>query len=270
LDVFGQEGQRRIGASKIAVLGLGGLGSQVCQQLAYLGAMHFVIVDQDDVEESNLNRLVGANESDVGRSKNLVTERMIKSIQRTSVIESIDHKVPHDEVDSAVSSADVIVGCFDNDYPRMLTTILASQHGIPYVDAASGVDIGEGRFEFGGRVAVAGTSPGCLHCMKLLSQDEIRRAKMDDRELLQEAKLYGVPVESLRATGPSVIGINGVVASLAVVETMFILSGVGTLRKLITYRGTPGWVSFRDPELDDCYYCSTWSDRWSRSNYQSD
>jgi hypothetical protein len=69
---------------------------------------------------------------------------------------------------------------------------------------------------------------------------------------------------------PSVISINGVVASLAVVEAMFLLSGVGTSRKVITYRGSPGWVTYADPAMDECYYCAIWNDRTPPLSHQSE
>lgn len=261
LDIFTAEGQRRIGAARIAVLGLGGLGSHVCQQLAYLGAKRFVLVDDDLVDETNLNRLVGATGSDVGIAKNVIMERLIKSVQPTAEVDSIVAMLPHDHIDAAISSTDLIMGCFDNDYPRLMTTALASEHRVPYVDAASGINVGEASLDFGGRVVVAGIAKGCLNCMNMLDQDEIRRAQMNDAELEQEAKLYGVSVESLRGTGPSVVAINGVIASLAVVEAMHILSRIKIRRDpVITYRGVPGWITRKDPPTDECYYCSIWND----------
>src|SRR5262249_44306305 len=63
---FGVEGQARIGSTKVAVIGLGGTGSLVTQQLARLGVQRFILVDHDVVETTNLNRLVGAYPDDVG------------------------------------------------------------------------------------------------------------------------------------------------------------------------------------------------------------
>src|SRR6266511_5683611 len=58
IPLFGAEGQERIGAASVAMVGLGGLGSQVAQQLAYLGVSRFHLMDGDVVSTSNLNRLI--------------------------------------------------------------------------------------------------------------------------------------------------------------------------------------------------------------------
>jgi len=53
---------------RVGVIGLGGGGSHIAQQLAHLGVSNFVLVDPDHVEETNLNRLVGATKKDVARA----------------------------------------------------------------------------------------------------------------------------------------------------------------------------------------------------------
>ena len=55
--LFGAAGQEKIAAARVAIVGLGGLGSHVAQQLAYLGVRSLVLVDGDCVTRSNLNRL---------------------------------------------------------------------------------------------------------------------------------------------------------------------------------------------------------------------
>ncbi len=76
--LFGAEGQRRIAQTKVAIVGLGGLGSHVAQQLAYLGVADYALVDPDIVTDSSLNRLVGAIDADVA-------EEMKKILQLTDI-----------------------------------------------------------------------------------------------------------------------------------------------------------------------------------------
>ena len=77
---FGQDGQRVIAGLRVAIVGLGGTGSLIAQQLAHLGVYDFVLLDVDHLETSNLNRVVGATPGDVGSSKVAVAARMIKAI----------------------------------------------------------------------------------------------------------------------------------------------------------------------------------------------
>ena len=55
---FGEKGQSAIAHTKVGIVGLGGVGSFVAQMLAYLGVNEFLLVDDDIIEESNLNRLI--------------------------------------------------------------------------------------------------------------------------------------------------------------------------------------------------------------------
>ena len=90
--LFGVAGQEKISSTRVAIVGLGGLGSHVAQQLAYLGVQSFVLIDGDHVSRSNLNRLIGATEDDVrfNRLKVAVGARMIKAIQHDASIETLN------------------------------------------------------------------------------------------------------------------------------------------------------------------------------------
>ena len=257
LELFGREGQAKLEAARVAVLGLGGLGSHVCQQLAYLGVREFVLADHDDVEVTNLNRLIGATPADVDTSKIDVAVRTIMAVQPDAAIQPIDTKLPDRRIDSALDGCDLIMGCFDNDYPRLLATGLASERGIVYIDTASGIEV-EPLF-YGGHVLVAGDAPGCLHCFRELDQNEIRRAQLTEEQLEVEAKIYGIPVERLRGTGPSVVTLNGVVASIATTEAMAWLTGLRAPHKLQKYYANYGTVrQSGDAPIPDCFYCAQW------------
>jgi molybdopterin-synthase adenylyltransferase len=258
LELFGREGQDRLEAARVAVLGVGGLGSHACQQLAYLGVRSFLLVDDDDVEDTNLNRLIGASSEDIGTSKLDIAIRMITAVQPQSNIVRVDAKLPDVRVDSALDDVDLIMGCFDNDYPRLLTTALASERKTVYIDVASGIDV-ESLF-YGGRVLVAGESAGCLHCLGELDQNEIRRAQLTGEQLQVEADIYGVPIEKLSGTGPAVVTLSGVVASIATTEAMAVLTGLRRGHKLQKYLANFGVVrqSGAAPSLD-CFYCAQWA-----------
>jgi hypothetical protein len=259
LGLLGNEGQTKIERATIAVLGLGGLGSHICQQLAYLGVRHFILVDDDSVEDSNLNRLIGATFNDVGVSKVSVAVKLIQGIQPSASIELIQTKLPDAGAELKIANADLILGCFDNDYPRLITTELAAKYKKPYIDAASDVILEDDMLTYGGRVVVSGDSRGCLSCMQKLDQVEIRRAQMDSAQLETEAKIYGVPVSELRGTGPSVVTINGVVASLAATEAMVLLTDLRKSVKIQTYNGHIGGVTKSlDSPRSTCYYCDNW------------
>src|SRR3546814_8494235 len=81
-DFLGPDSDARLRAVTIGIVGLGGGGSHVVQQLAHLGIGCFVCVDPDIVEDSNLNRLVGATAADAENAtpKADVDERMVRGL----------------------------------------------------------------------------------------------------------------------------------------------------------------------------------------------
>src|SRR5450759_2841247 len=89
--VFGSEGQAKIAKMRVGIVGLGGIGSHVLQALAYLGTQNFTLIDDDLVEESNLNRLVGATNDDAVKAvpKVIVSTRVLKSITPEATVLAI-------------------------------------------------------------------------------------------------------------------------------------------------------------------------------------
>ena len=76
LRAFGAQGQVRLEGLRIGIVGAGGIGSLLTQQLVYLGVKNFTLIDDDTVGTTNLNRLVGANQWDVSTAKVAVLGRL--------------------------------------------------------------------------------------------------------------------------------------------------------------------------------------------------
>src|SRR5438093_47115 len=88
---LGPQSQQAFSELRVAIVGLGGGGSHIAQQLAHLGVGHFVLFDPDRIEESNLNRLVGGTSDDVRRSewKADISSRVIRLVNPTTDIVAI-------------------------------------------------------------------------------------------------------------------------------------------------------------------------------------
>ena len=71
-----------LASCRVGLVGFGGGGSHIAQQLAHVGVGAFVVVDPDVVEDTNLNRLVGATAADVerGTAKGEIAERVIRGV----------------------------------------------------------------------------------------------------------------------------------------------------------------------------------------------
>jgi len=259
IALFGQDGQNRLRETRVGIVGLGGLGSHMAQQLAYLGITSFVLVDGDRTSSHGLNRQVTAYPSDVNEYKTNLAERAIRAIQPDADVTNISHHLPHAEAAAALRDVTMIFGGLDHDAPRLRLTDLASTHQIAYVDAATDTHSARGSLAYGGRVVTAGVNPGCLFCLDLLDQQQIRHAAMTLEQLTADATIYGVPIDDLTGIGPSVVTINGVVASLATTEAMVHITGLRTPTKHLVYRGDHGGVRLNlDPPSTTCPYCARW------------
>jgi molybdopterin-synthase adenylyltransferase len=249
---FGAEGQDRISASTVAVVGIGGLGSHLVQQLAYLGVRRFTLIDADKVSTSNLNRLIGATVPDIGEWKVDVAARMITTVEPAAEI-TCERRSFSAEDPSAIAGVDVIFGCVDEDAPRLDLLRSASARALAYIDLASDITP-EG--EFGGRIVFAKDGERCLSCLGELDQHALARAQMSEEQRAADDAIYGINRAALDDGGPSVVSVNGVVASLAVTEFLVWRTGLREPAGFLTYRGDLGTVSRRaDPPREFCAYC---------------
>lgn len=252
IALFGARGQERLRSQRVGIVGLGGLGCHVAQQLAFLGITKFALVDMDVAELSNLNRLITATEKDVGRPKVEVTQDFITRIQPRAVVDAIRETVFSLAAFKAIQSCDFLFVCVDNDGVRLGVLEVCCSFRKPYLDLASDV---EADGSFGGRLIFTGLGKGCPFCREELDSKEIWRyfARPDQRA--EDDRIYGVKRSDLAGGGPSVVALNGVIASHAVTEFMAHVTGLRPPQAHLIYRGTMGIVTKGEVPDSGCYYC---------------
>lgn len=232
---FGEEGQRKIQSLKIAILGVGGIGSHLAQQLAYLGIKNFVIVDPDIVEESNLNRLIGATSKDLRRFKVDVISDMIKSINPESNIQKFNKDIRNDDVFTELKDVDIIFGGLDNDGPRLILNQISFSHYTPYIDCATGIDVENDTIDIaGGHVMIIQPEGPCMEdCTNILNKKEASDFLATKKEYENMKKLGYV--KGIDIKNPSVVSLNGMIASLGVNQLIKIITGIGKTTTLTIY-----------------------------------
>lgn len=254
--LFGAEGQERLRTARVGIVGGGGIGSFVLLELAYLGIGEIVLVDNDLLEISNRNRLVGAWESHPeGKYKVQILKDLVKCIDSGIRVETIPDRIEDLKARNAVPEVDVVMGCLDNDGPRLSLNQLCCERGIPYIDAATDTVSEDGCVRFGGRVCVATKDTGCLMCFQVLDQNEIREYHDSDKQKSDRDDIYGVPKTALVGGGPSVITVNGVIASLAATELMVLLTGIRPSIAHSDWHGDKQQLLQNTDRKRDCYYC---------------
>ncbi|MFH1622619.1 MAG: ThiF family adenylyltransferase [Candidatus Omnitrophota bacterium] len=256
---FGREGQRRIANAKVGIVGLGGIGSLITQMLAYLGVQEFILVDDDIVEESNLNRLVGASREDVINKtpKVDVARRVVNSINPSAKIKGLFQNLRSEEaIDVLCCTPEIIFGCVDNDAARLILTELCAAYNKILIDSGAQI-INTAEFqEFGGQVIVARPGDFCLLCAAQVDLEIARQELESEQEKeFKESLGYGL---GRGVVDPAVVSLNGIIAGLAVTEFLMLVTGLREPNRRVTYRGMRG--VFResiDKKRSDCIICNT-------------
>ncbi|MGH3990591.1 MAG: HesA/MoeB/ThiF family protein, partial [Pseudonocardiaceae bacterium] len=214
-----------------AVIGVGGLGSFVALELAYLGVGHLTLIDPDRVEPSNLNRLIGAGPDDVGRYKVDVFREVIERVAPKVAVTAVAAPLLDSGALNHAKAADLLLGCVDGHGARLSLNHLSVRYLIPLIDAGAGARIETDGLagRLGGQVQVVAPGIGCLECRGFINP---QRAAYDlaPPEVQEYERDHGYGTEE---AAPSVIFLNGVVASIQVAETVRIL-GVGPGQKYVT------------------------------------
>jgi molybdopterin/thiamine biosynthesis adenylyltransferase len=254
--LFGVRGQQLIQGARVTIIGLGGLGMPVAQELAYLGVRDYRLVDGDVVSMSSINRLVGATTSDVGIKKVAVARRLIMALQPQATVDAVDSWLEK-SARNVIAGADVVFGCLDKDIHRVALIGRCVEAGVPFFDLATDTDDRGGFLRYGGRVLFSGYGERCPSCMDLLDQVAMRRDSLPAAALADHDRVYGISPDDLDKFGPAVVSLNGVIASLAVTEFMVWITGMRDPQALLTYRGERGIVTIsRDLPSPGCPYCS--------------
>ena len=266
---FGQSGQDALGAASVAVVGVGGLGTHVVQQLSLLGVGRLVLIDSEEIDETNRNRYIGLRHDDPssGLLKVDLGRRLAEEINPQGEVVPIAERLQSQLSFDAIIESDYVFGCLDNDGSRLILNELCLAYAKPYFDLAS--DIVEGGTRYGGRVCMVGYI-GCLVCYDELDLKRARIDLMNDEQREDHADIYGIPLSALERVGPSVVSINGAVASLGVTEFMLKATGVPRQQpKVLKYHGERGIITTKTMNPDpDCYYCSELKGKGDKADVQ--
>lgn len=253
--LFGVEGQAKLRAAQVAVVGVGGLGMHVVQQVSLLGIGALSLIEDERLDVTNLNRYPGVVPDDVGALKVDLGARLASGIDPTLPVQTIKRSLFSAEAIGAVKQADWVFGCLDDDGARLVLTEVCAAYRRSYIDTASDIELGP-PVKYGGRVCVARSGDGCPVCLDLLDLNAARESLENPRARRDREAIYGVDRAMLGEAGPAVVSINGVVASLAVTEFMVAVTGLRPPQRLTNYYGHRGMVaSNKDQPTDDCYYC---------------
>ncbi|CAG9170283.1 HesA/MoeB/ThiF family protein [Cupriavidus pampae] len=232
LDEFGIEGQERLLAARALVIGAGGLGAAALPYLASAGVGHITLVDDDDVDLTNLQRQIVHTTANVGRPKVESAREAMLRINPDLDIQLMPQRVSDAELGPLVAQADVVLDCCDNFATRHAINRACLAHRVPLVSGAA--------LRFDGQISVYDLRQPDAPCYACL---------FPPSEPASEAAC---------ATMGVFAPLVGMVGTVQAAEALKLLSGVGqplAARLLMVNALTMEWTEMRLARAPDCEVC---------------
>jgi molybdopterin/thiamine biosynthesis adenylyltransferase len=157
------EGQEKLLASRVLIIGMGGLGSPLVMYLAAAGIGHLVIVDDDVVELSNLQRQIVHDTNDIGASKVESAKQTIQNLNPEIKVTAYSERLQEKQLSEEVTSADVVIDATDNFNSRFALNAQSVKSKTPLISGAA--------IRMEGQVSVFNKTPDSP-CYRCLYKDE--------------------------------------------------------------------------------------------------
>lgn len=225
IKAFGDEFQVTIRGLKVGIVGLGGTGSAVTEQLTRIGCRNFVLVDPDKFESSNSTRMYGSFKGNrAGEYKTAIVKRHLENIDPNVNVLEVRGSIVSQRVLETIRECTVVFSCTDNDWSRSILNRFSYQYLVPVIDMGVRIVVDHGSVVgASGRVSMVGPGLSCLWCKHHLDSERIRAESMNDDErveLVKEKYIQGLGVKA-----PSVISLNSTLASMAVTMLLSSIAG---------------------------------------------
>jgi molybdopterin/thiamine biosynthesis adenylyltransferase len=240
LDEIGIEGQQRLNDARVLVIGAGGLGSPVALYLGTAGVGHITLVDDDEVDLTNLQRQIAHSTARIGMSKALSAQIAIAAINPHVQVEAITRRADAAFLDQAAAAADVVIDCSDNFKTRHAVNAACVANAKPLV---AGAAIG-----FDGQISVYDTRRADNPCYACLFPAE-------------------VTFEEVRCSTMGVFApLVGIIGTMQAAEALKLIIGVGSSlagRLQMLDARIMEWTEIRLPRQAQCPVCGGESRRAS-------
>ncbi len=169
LTEIGEQGQINLQNAHVLVIGLGGLGSAACLYLAAAGIGKLVLVDDDRVEMSNLQRQVSYRQSDIGYAKTEALQQQLHSLNQNCQIRCVHRRMGDKQLELEVCLADVILDCSDNFATRQQLNRVCYRYAKPLIFASA--TCWQGQFAIFDFSHPSSRNYGCVNCLVPDSDD---------------------------------------------------------------------------------------------------
>lgn len=256
--LFGASGQAILRAMKVGVIGAGGGGSMLVEQLAHLGVGRLTVVDYDVVKDVNLSRIVGATvpDAEAATKKVDVMERLVHRIDDSIEFEGIDGDIADLPVAERLLDTDFLFLATDTATSRLVFNSIVHQYLIPGIQIGAKIEVAPDGSVHQVHVAVRPVFPsrGCLQCNSLIDPMRLQEESRTDEE--RAAQNY---LDEPEVIDPSVVTLNGITASHAANTMLFSSMGLAEpelLNHRLFFPRTGEVLSVLAQRDPDCHICS--------------
>lgn len=225
------DGQEKLLAARVLIIGLGGLGSPAAMYLAAAGIGQLVLADFDEVDLTNLQRQIAHTHARIGMNKSVSAAQALRELNPDIQIDCIEHLLDAENLAQQVHRADVVVDCTDNFSTRFAINAACVAAKVPLVSGAA--------IRLEGQVAVFDSRSGNSPCYRCLYEE-------DSDDLTCAANGVLTPLV-------------GIIGSMQALETIKLICGFGTHlagRLLLLDARHMQWRELKLPKDKNCPVCS--------------
>ena len=257
IRAFGGEIQKILGDLHVAVVGCGGTGSAVIEQLVRLGVRHLHLFDPDTLTASNLTRVYGSFPEDIGKPKVDVSAAHVGRIAPDAEVIAAQDTITMEATAKLLLDADIVFGCTDDNAGRLVLSRVASYLLTPVIDCGVLLNSGgggqiDGIYE---RVTMLAPGAACLVCRNRI---DLQRAAAEMLAPDEHQRLAGEGyAPALAGVEPAVVAFTTQVAAAAVSELLerLIQYGPEPAPTEVLLRAHEREVSTNDQDPREGHYC---------------
>ena len=257
IRAFGGEIQEVLSDLHVAVVGCGGTGSAVIEQLVRLGVRRLRLFDPDTLTPSNLARVYGSFPEDIGKPKVDVSAAHVSRIAPDAEVITEQAKVTLEATAKLLLDADVVFGCTDDNAGRLVLSRIASYLLTPVIDCGVLLSSGRGGQLDGiyGRVTILAPGAACLVCRNRIDLQRAAAEMLAPDEYQRLADEGYAP--ALAGVEPAVVAFTTQVAAAAVSELLerLIHYGPEPVPTEVLLRAHEREMSTNDQDPRDGHYC---------------
>jgi len=224
---FGRDTQVILGRLNVGIVGVGGTGSAVAEQLIRLGVGSLVLADGGSFEASNVNRVYGSRLIDADIPKVQIVERLATDVGLGTKVTAIQRPVTYRSVIRQFRNCDIVFCCTDDEWGRSILTKFSIYYLVPVFDMGVKIDSQNGTIRsIQGRVTTLLPGSACLFCRDRITALRVRAESLRALSPEQAAELEQEGyIPELEEPAPAVAPFTTMIASSAVSEFLHRLTG---------------------------------------------